>query len=217
MARCQPIPYTGRRRLDDLTGQRFGKLFIVGFAGFSTCCHRRSEWHAICRCGRSCVVKSAAVKRGSTASCGCRRGLTSTELITANIAVDPITACWNWNAKLRPDGYAHLRIHSKRVLAHRLSYETFIGPIPDGVLVLHKCDNPSCVCPDHLFLGSHQDNKNDSVRKGRHKKLLTHDTVREIRRLSSEGMQGVDIATRFGISSGTVYDVLHRKRWGYVV
>jgi hypothetical protein len=72
--------------------------------------------------------------------------------------------CWFWNGTLS-NGYGKMG----RQLAHRLSWEAFNGPIPDGLFVLHKCDTPPCVNPDHLFLGTHGDNVRDCLAKGRHK------------------------------------------------
>ena len=81
----------------------------------------------------------------------------------------PVTesGCWLWVGHISKDGYGRLRVAGKKELAHRASYRAFIGEIPDTLLVCHKCDNPSCVNPNHLFIGTHQDNMNDKVAKGR--------------------------------------------------
>src|SRR5678816_769446 len=88
--------------------------------------------------------------------------------------------CWIWTADKmtsqqkrrtqRGAGYGNFMINgcTKRVFAHRFSWELHFGPIPPGMLVCHRCDNPSCVRPDHLFLGTHKDNTQDMIRKGRH-------------------------------------------------
>ena len=76
--------------------------------------------------------------------------------------------CWIWLAGKSSAGYGSFRTDAwKHVYAHRLSWELMRGPIPDGLLVLHHCDNPSCVNPDHLFLGTNRDNVLDALKKGR--------------------------------------------------
>jgi hypothetical protein len=72
-------------------------------------------------------------------------------------------ACWIWTGNIGPNGYGRFG----QRYAHRLSYEWMRGPIPEGMFVLHHCDNPPCVRPDHLFLGTAADNSHDMVRKGR--------------------------------------------------
>lgn len=91
--------------------------------------------------------------------------------------------CWNWMSGRIPTGYGYLTLRGKNVYAHRLSWTIFFGPIPEGLCVLHRCDNPSCVRPDHLFLGTLSDNSIDMWRKGRH--------PIPVGRQSSSGVRGV--------------------------
>jgi HNH endonuclease len=89
--------------------------------------------------------------------------------------VHPIlkTRCWDWvGGNIR--GYGHFWVNGKTVKAHRYSYTVYVGEIPNGLLVLHKCDNPSCVNPDHLFVGTELENRQDCTGKGRQARGNTH-------------------------------------------
>lgn len=81
--------------------------------------------------------------------------------------VPGIGACWNWAGSKNPGGYGNFKLGEKRVNTHRVSWIFHNGPIPANLFVLHRCDNPSCVRPDHLFLGSQLDNAADCRSKGR--------------------------------------------------
>ena len=77
------------------------------------------------------------------------------------------TGCIEYTRYKNKHGYGRLRAGGKKVLAHRLSYEHSHGAIPDGIIICHKCDNPSCINPEHLFAGTHLDNARDAIAKGR--------------------------------------------------
>lgn len=148
---------------------------------------------------------------------------------------DAITKCWNWTGakkgKSKTSSYGSLVIGSrtdgtrKTISAHRYSYQIYIGDIEDGLFVCHKCDNPSCVNPEHLFLGTRQDNVNDRESKGRnnppfgtshHKAKLTETDVISAKRLRSKGLTFQSIADRFGVNKKTIIDAIYEKNWKHL-
>lgn len=104
---------------------------------------------------------------------GCKKGFKqSTPIIdrfNEKYIINPETGCWDWQDTTGKRGYGKIRINGKHESAHRVSYELFIGKIPDGMMVCHTCDRPCCVSPFHLFAGTASDNQQDSISKGRHR------------------------------------------------
>src|SRR4029077_3442437 len=131
--------------------------------------------------------------------------------------------CWKWSGATGRYGHLRMRNESGKWsggLAHRISWELHYGPFPKEFSACHKCDTPTCVRPDHLFLGTHADNIDDKCAKIRQargerqwKAKLTKDDVLEIRR--SEDTQW-NIARKFGIHQATVWNILHRYTWKHV-
>ena len=134
-------------------------------------------------------------------------------------------ACWEWTGNC-PDGrYGHFSIDGEPVKAHRWIYEQLIGEIPDGLLIRHKCDNPKCVCPTHLTVGSHSDNTSDMIERGRNadRKGTKHplarvreDEVQEIRRLCGQGMTQSDVADMYRISRSQIGKIIRRQNWSHI-
>lgn len=134
--------------------------------------------------------------------------------------------CWLWTGKPDKRGYGWISRGSngegsnQRVSAHRASWELHNGPIPDNMNVCHNCpggDNPSCVNPSHLFLGTHTDNMHDMIKKGRSKRTkLTADKVLQIRERFAQGEMQKTIAAEFGISDRGVWSIVHCKTWKHI-
>lgn len=125
-----------------------------------------------------------------------------------------------WICSGRPDkfGYKKANLNKRQQLAHRVSWQLSFGPIPDGLCVLHKCDNPPCVRPDHLFLGTKADVQKDAASKNRlpHGEdrpdaKLTVEAVMEIRK--SVGVYQRVLAGKFGVSQSLISLVKHKKVW----
>jgi hypothetical protein len=96
-----------------------------------------------------------------------KQSRTLREVLFAKVAFEPTTGCWLWYGSRSPRGYGDMTYRKEAKKAHRVSYELHVGPIPEGLCVCHRCDTPSCVNPDHLFVGTHGDNAADKVAKGR--------------------------------------------------
>lgn len=127
--------------------------------------------------------------------------------------------CWLWTAAADGCGYGLYR-HGR---AHRYSWELAVGPIPADLCVLHRCDTPACVRPEHLFLGTRDDNMRDRQAKRRHahgerhpRAVLTEDQVRQARALRAAGTQIKVIAARFGITAAAMSAVCTRRSWRHV-
>ena len=136
------------------------------------------------------------------------------------------STCWLWKGSRGHMGHGQImcdrNVHNRRFLVstHRAMWEYANGPIPDGLCVLHRCDVPNCVRPDHLFIGTKSDNSADMVSKGRQKKgdelpqsKLTESDVRAIR---SSVLPQNAIAKQFGISQPAVCAIRTRKAWKHV-
>lgn len=131
---------------------------------------------------------------------------------------DP-TECWEWTAGRGSDGYGQIRLHGVRWKAHRLSWELHHGPIPDGLHVLHRCDNPRCVNPVHLWLGTDADNASDKAAKGRSTRgernrwaRITATQVREIRAYDGPLSQQ-RLGELYGISQAQIWKIRHGRAW----
>lgn len=124
--------------------------------------------------------------------------------------------CWLWMKARDTGGYGVAGVMGERnriERVHRWSYEFFVGPVPDGLNVLHRCDVRNCLNPDHLFVGTHGMNSVDMATKGRGMASLTPDEVRAIR--SSSDRQ-VDLAARYGVSQACISSVKTGKTYGWV-
>lgn len=131
--------------------------------------------------------------------------------------VDKSVDCWLWTCHRTLDGYGTINIDGKMILAHRYSYELHNGPIPEDMCVCHKCDNPACVNPAHLFLGTHADNMQDKTAKGRNDSKLTEAQVREIRRrYAQEGTTQEELAAEYGIDRANVGYIVRRDTWRHI-
>lgn len=136
------------------------------------------------------------------------------------------SSCWHWPGQRNKQGYGLLWSRDapgKKVLAHRLAYEAFLGPLPPNACVLHTCDTPSCCNPSHLYSGSRTENARDRVQRGRTvmgeqhgASFLTDNDVRELRRRYEKGEPLASIARGMGLSYRHAWKIAKRLSWRHV-
>lgn len=174
----------------------------------STCCsmphrHRRG----MCR-----ALYESALKSGAIVSA---RQVPVADRFWSRVAKS-VEACWLWTGSKDDDGYGLAFFwHRRRIKAHRLSWELNRGPIPAGLDVLHSCDNPPCVRPDHLFLGTQVENMEDARRKGRLAQVPS-ETAAAISEAYRSGAAISAIRERFGVAIRTIYRAVgpyRREPW----
>lgn len=131
--------------------------------------------------------------------------------------------CWDWSGSLSGRYPALKRISSGTTYAHRFSWERANGPIPDGLIIRHKCDNPRCSNPRHLETGTYADNMADMVERGRSKTgesnpsaKLTHERVAEIKKRLIGGESQQSLAREYGVCQQTVSDISRGRNWASV-
>ncbi len=132
--------------------------------------------------------------------------------------------CWLWTGCVERNGYGRLQVNRVRWMPHRLSYFLAHGDIPDGLCVLHSCDNTLCVNPSHLRTGTAADNTADKVSKGRHcqgetvgTSRFTETDIREMRRLrQEENLPYHAIGERYSTDAGTAWQICTRRSWKHV-
>jgi hypothetical protein len=180
-------------------------------------------------CGKPFMSRSSVVAQGMgqccSKSCSNRlRAIPPEQRFWAHVDKGNNDGCWEWTAARDKKGYGVFSIPGrKQVFAHRYSYELAYGSVPPDILVLHHCDNPGCVRPTHLFMGTHADNMTDMVNKGRSLfgerhpgAILTEQDVVQIRQLHSTRLPLKTIANQFQVTPATVAGVVYRKSWRHL-
>lgn len=136
--------------------------------------------------------------------------------------VEKTEDCWLWKSQRNRQGYGQYTLNYKTLLAHRYHWEVVNGPIPDGLFVLHRCNNPSCVRPEHLYLGTHQDNMKDRELAGtvsrvygekNHQAILTQVQADWARKQVEAGMTHRNVAFKLRCSRALISLIIQGKRY----
>lgn len=137
--------------------------------------------------------------------------------------VDRAGDCWVWTGSTNKNGYGWFWWNGKNQRSHRVAWELTHGPIESDVKVLHTCDNPTCVNPDHLYPGTDADNMRDKVERGRQTKgedvntaKLTRGDVVELREAYASGISMVVLCERFAVSKSQVCRIVRGQSWKHV-
>ena len=140
---------------------------------------------------------------------------------------EPNTGCWLWIGAVKELNYGVIGLGRRdegTAKAHRVSWELHKGPIPQGMCILHRCDQPMCVNPNHLFCGTLSDNMQDCVRKGRNYlpdnrgekaswSKLSEEAVKDIRQ---RAFSGIEYARKYNVSKSAIYEIWRGKNWAWI-
>lgn len=219
-------------------GQRFGRLVVIEIVERG----QNAKAKARCDCGAETVAGMNNIVRGNTRSCGCLLAETIREAQPLADRFEKYVdrsggpdACWLWKGATRR-GYGQFgsgRRSNDTQRAHRVAYELAHGAIPAGQCVCHRCDNPACCNPAHLFLGTHAENMADMHAKERYGwrtkpeamargeraggAKLAEEQVREIRRkYSAGGVSQRALASEYGVTQSAISAVTSGRRWVHV-
>ena len=151
--------------------------------------------------------------------------MTLRERFRAKVALADVNECWTWIGARSPYGYGRIYVKGRVEQAHRVAWELTYGAVPDGLIVCHRCDNPPCVNPRHLFLGTLSDNTQDMIRKGRNvpprgersgRARLDERTVRKARAMARSGLGPREIARCIGAPYATVHHAISGYSWKHL-
>ena len=218
----------------DMTGQKTNRWTVLSEAE-NTTKSTAKHWLCVCDCGTQRIISGSSLRHGHSKSCGCMKSeeaalrMREIRLKESGTIEERFfsrfkkteNGCWQWNAHADKDGYGVMSSHGKNIRAHRFSYEHHIGAIPQGMSVCHKCDNPGCVNPEHLFIGSAKDNAQDALTKKRHyigdkngRSKITEDHAKFIK---SSSMSGPELAEMFNVNRSTINNIRRGVTWKHLL
>lgn len=219
----------------NMTGLKFNRWTVLSEAPKPDRSKQSGKfWNCICECGTRQVVYGTTIRSGDSKSCGCLKAEKNSIAMKAmrlrqsgslhdrffSRFVKLTNGCWQWRSHTDKDGYGVLPGAYQNTRAHRLSYEIHYGVIPEGMLVCHKCDNPGCVNPGHLFLGTAKDNAQDALQKQRHfvgqKNGRSKIKEKDIEHIKESKLNGQQLADFYGVNRSTINKIRRGDTWQHL-
>lgn len=218
----------------NLIGQKFGRLTVIKKAGINIAKSgfKTPLWLCECECGNKKIIRQPKLIGNYTKSCGClRKEKSRIHAKNLNLVTDykqyikdnvvKNNGCWEWTGSYFENGRPRTGIKNcGQTKVSRLSYQEFVCKFNQDLFVCHTCDNPKCVNPNHLFLGTAQDNADDMVNKCRslkgekhHKTKLKTANVVYIR---NSKRKKKFLAKKFSVSISTINDIKQRRSWTHI-
>ncbi len=188
--------------------------------------NKRSKWLCKCDCGNEKIILEDCLKARKTQSCGCIKTLNKNDYFEASkkrilekIDIQE-NGCWIFKSTNHL-GYGRFWFNKREQVAHRVTWQIYKGEIPEGLLVLHKCDNPSCCNPEHMFLGTQKDNIQDAIKKERFdicrrppiRYKLRYEDVIKIKELYKDGVPQTKLKDLFSVSFGCISKIVSGDSW----
>ena len=222
------------KNMKSLIGKKFNRLKVLNREGTNK--FGQATWKCKCDCGNICIVSTHGLKN-YTKSCGCLntevRRKNAFSMGKANKQnfkkrffkyIKKTESCWIWIGDIEVSGYGRFWYKGKTQKAHRLAYTKLKKKkIKKGLLICHKCDNPKCVNPDHLFQGTILENLKDRDAKNRQAKgsvngnsKLTEEKVIKILKLIKKEKKSSDIAKIYNVSWSTIDRIKKNKIWKHI-
>lgn len=222
-------------RIDRL-GQRYGRLVAVSLDPNREPTSGNTRWVCKCDCGTVVSIRGTSLSNGTSKSCGCdkinlhkaafdKRREEKDYPSDFMSRVRKTRGCWYWTGSKNALGYGLYRYKGRATRAHRLSYEFAGHQLRATDILCHKCDNPACVRPEHLFPGSQADNVADMHAKGRNYRgpSRLYGTKHPLAKLNDDAARAIrcsagtaaEIAARFGVSKSLVHGIKKGTHWKY--